>query len=93
MHVAFAQLGPRTGEEVRHSAARHRTKMELNSLHRCCTAANSRRSFATAANMSEEFILSIEFIVLIMVTHNSTLLGTLQPIPTNDSLLFESEHP
>ena len=65
----------------------------VNSLHRCCTAANSRRSFATAANMSEEFILSIKFIVLIMVTHNSTLLGTLPPFPTNDSLLFESEHP
>ena len=64
----------------------------VNSLHRCCTAANSRRSFAAAANMSEEFILSIKFIVLIMVTHNSTLLGTLPPIPTNDSL-FELEHP
>ena len=38
------------------------------SLHRWCTAANSRRSFATAANMSEEFILSIKFIVLVMVT-------------------------
>ena len=63
-----------------------------NSLYRCCTAANSRRSFATAANMSEELILSIKFIVLIMVTHNSTLLGTLPPIPTNDSL-FELEHP
>ena len=60
----------------------------VNSLHRCCTAANSRRSFATAANMSEEFILSIKFIVLIMVTHNSTLLGTLPPIPTNDSLFI-----
>ena len=60
----------------------------VNSLHRCCTAANSRRSFATAANMSEEFILSTKFIVLIMVTHNSTLLGTLPPIPTNDSLFI-----
>ena len=42
--------------------------------------------------MREEFILGIKFIVLIMVTHNSTLLGTLPPIPTNDSL-FELEHP
>jgi len=59
----------------------------VNSLHRCCTAANSRRSFAAAANMSEESILSIKFIVLIMVTYNSTLLGTLPPgsTPTNDS--------
>ena len=54
----------------------------VKSLHRCCTAANSRRSFATAANMSEEFILSIKFIVLIMVTYNSTLLGTLPPDST-----------
>ena len=62
----------------------------VNSLHRCCTAANSRRSFATAANMSEEFILSIKFIDLIMVTHYSTLLGTLPPIPTNDSGSFDT---
>ena len=40
------------------------------------------------ANMREEFILGIKFIVLIMVTHNSTLLGTLPPIPTNGSLFI-----
>ena len=68
-------------------ACSHGTRL-VNSLHRHCTAANSRRSFATAANMSEEFILSIKFIVLIMVTHNSTLLGTLPPTPTNDSLFI-----
>ena len=60
----------------------------VNSLHRCCTAANSHRSFATAANMSEEFILSIKFIVLIMVTYNSTLLGTLPPTPTKYGLFI-----
>ena len=64
---------------------RHGT--HVNSLYRCCIAANSRRSFATAVNMSEEFILSIKFIVPIMVTYNSTFLGTLPPssAPTNDS--------
>ena len=60
----------------------------VNPLNRFCTAANSRRSFATAANMSEEFILSIKFIVLIMVTYNSTLLGTPPPTPTNGSLFI-----
>ena len=50
----------------------------MNSSH--FTAANSRRSFAAAANMRREFILSIKFIMLIMVTYIVTLLGALSPI-------------
>ena len=40
--------------------------------------------------MREEFILGIKFIVLIMVTHNSTLLGTLPPILKNGSLFIRA---
>ena len=80
-------------EKAKAKAGAWRLNHGLGGVGEKTTGANSRRSFATAANMREEFILSIKFIALIMVTHNSTLLGTLPPIPTNDSLLFESEHP
>ena len=47
-----------------------------------------REVFAPLLHMSEEFILSTKFIVLIIVTYNNTFLGALPPTPTNDSLFI-----
>ena len=68
--------------------ARRGTRDEAGPPEKVAERLHLRFHTELGANMREEFILSIKFIVLIMVTYNSTLLGTLPATPTIDGLFI-----